>query len=188
MISWSNNLDLAEFYADALNKGFTNNASQHMMIDCFRNEREKQVWLLYYNGSAVGSVAAHSLDILPNAYRICARTCVFTDRLPFKQLRGLKYTCQEHQNITAQFFIPQCIEWAGRDKNLYITTHASEVGTQRLVHNIYCPALAETGCLTKEVELHYRGHLQTFWRVNVDVFYEQLTSKPRWSSPDFDAT
>jgi hypothetical protein len=188
VVPWSTELDLTEFYQDAERRGFTNNATQQMMVDCFRNEREKQVWILYYNGSAVGSVGSHSLDMLPNAYRICARTCVFTDELPFKQLRSLQYTCQEHQNITAQFFIPTCIEWAGRDKNLYITTHASDVGTQRLVHNIYCPALEKTGALIRECELEYRGHVQTFWRLNVDVFYDQLNSKPKWSNLYSDAT
>jgi hypothetical protein len=105
---------------------------------------------------------------------------VFTDQLPFTQLRTLNYTCQQHQNITAQFFIPKCIEWAGRDKNLYITSHPSDVGTQRLVHNIYCPALEKIGTLTKEAEIDYRGHTQTFWKLNVDVFYQQLDRLPRW--------
>lgn len=180
LIDWSEDLDLDQFYETAEKKGFYNNSSQKALIDCFLNEREKQVWILYYNEKAVGSVAAHSLDILPNAYRICARTCVFTDQLPFTQLRSLNYTCQQHQNITAQFFIPKCIEWAGRDKNLYITSHPSDIGTQRLVHNIYCPALEKIGTLTKEAEIDYRGHLQTFWKLNVDVFYQQLDRLPRW--------
>ena len=180
LIPWSDELDLTEFYAIAQHKGFENNSSKKMLVDCFESEREKQTWIFYYNNIAAGSVAAHSLDILPNAYRICARTCVFTDLLPFHQLRGLRYTCQQHQNITAQFFIPQCIEWAGRDKDLYITSHPSSVGTQKLVHNIYCPALVKTGALERTCELEYRGHLQTFWKLNVDVFYEQLNQLPRW--------
>jgi hypothetical protein len=151
-----------------------------MLIDCFDSEREKQLWIFYYNKIAAGSVEAHSLDILPNAYRICARTCVFTDLLPFHQLRSLKYTCQQHQNITAQFFIPQCIEWAGRNKDLYITSHSSPTGTQKLVHNLYCPALVKTGALERTCELEYRGHVQTFWKLNVDVFDKQLNQLPRW--------
>lgn len=180
IIEWSSDLNLTSFYAEAEKRGFHNNASQKMLVDCFTNEKEKQVWILLYNNNPVGSVAAHSLDILPNAYRICARTCVFTDKLPFHQLRSLNYTCQQHQNITAQFFIPKCIEWAGKDKDMYITSHASEIGTQRLVHNIYCPALEKTGVLAKEMEIEYRGHLQTFWKINVDVFYHQLNLLPRW--------
>jgi hypothetical protein len=188
MIPWSEDLDLTEFYYTAEQRGFENNSNQKLLVDCFRNEKKWQVWILYYNDRAVGSVAAHSLDFWPNSYRICARTCVFTDHLPFQQLRSLKYTCQRHQNITAQFFIPQCIEWAGADKDLYITSHPSQVGTQRLVHNIYCPALVETGALTNAHEKFYRGHLQTFWKLNVDVFQQQLNELPKWSSLDYNAT
>jgi hypothetical protein len=104
---------------------------------------------------------------------------VFTDLLPYHQLRALTYTIKQHQNITAQFFIPACIEWA-KDADLYISSHPSDVGTQRLVHKIYCPALVETGALERTCELEYRGHLQTFWKLNVDVFYEQLNQRPRW--------
>jgi hypothetical protein len=180
IIPWSSELNLTEFYATAAERGFINNSTQKRLIDNFSNEREFQTWILYYNDLAVGSVAAHSLDILPNSYRICARTCVFSDHLPLKQLRGLNYTIKQHQNVTAQYFIPKCIEWAGKDKNLYITSHASEVGTQRLVHKIYCPALEETGALKRTGELEYRGHLQTFWKLNVDIFLEQLNRYGRW--------
>ncbi len=178
MVPWSEELDLTDFYSTAKSRGFENNSSQQMLVDCFRNESAWQVWLLYYNNAAVGSVAAHSID---EGYRICARTCVFTDHLPFQQLRALKYTCQQHQNVTAQFFIPQCIEWAGVDKDLYITSHPSQVGTQRLVHSLYCPALVETGALTKSHERMYRGHVQTFWKLNTDTFLKQLNELPRWA-------
>ena len=73
IIPWSEDLDLTDFYRYCKDKGFINNASQKALIDCFRNEREWQVWILYYNDVAVGSVAAHSID---EGYRICARTCV----------------------------------------------------------------------------------------------------------------
>jgi hypothetical protein len=181
LIRWTEPLRLTEFYLEAERRGFENNANRKMLIDSLAKEQEWAVWILYYNNIAVGSVGAHSLPELgPNAYRICARTCVFTDMLPYKQLRGLKYTCQQHQNITAQFFIPQCIEWAGADKDLYITSHPSHIGTQRLVHNIYCPALVETGALERTCEMEYRGHTQTFWKLNVSVFLEQLNRLPRW--------
>jgi hypothetical protein len=180
LVSWSEELDLTDFYRRAADRGFENNSNQKILVDCFRREREWKVWILYYNEIAAGSVAAHSLDFLENSYRICARTCVMTDLLPKAHLRSLGYTCQQHQNATAQFFIPQCIEWAGQDKDLYITTHASEVGSQRLVHEIYCPALEKTGALKKSFEQEYRGHLQTFWKLNVDIFLEQLNRLPRW--------
>jgi hypothetical protein len=180
LVKWSPDLDLTEFYAEADRRGFVNNASRQMLIDSLTKECEWCVWILYYNNMAVGSVGAHSLPELGlNAYRICTRTCVFTDLLPYHQLRALTYTIKQHQNITAQFFIPACIEWA-KDADLYISSHPSDVGTQRLVHKIYCPALVETGALERTCELEYRGHLQTFWKLNVDVFYEQLNQRPRW--------
>lgn len=181
LVPWTDNLDLSEFYAEADNRGFVNNASQKAMVDCFKKEKEWKVWILYYNGIASGSVAAHSLPELgENAYRICARTCVFTNQLPLHQLRSVNYTIKQHQNATAQFYIPQCIEWAGTDKELYITSHPSSVGTQRLVHKIYCPALVTTGALYRTCELNYRGHVQTFWKLNVPVFLDQLEQYPRW--------
>ena len=84
IIPWSETLDLEAFYKQAEARGFANNSSQKALVDCFKNEREKQVWILFYKDVAVGSVAAHSFDEImgPNTYRIAARTCVFTDMLP----------------------------------------------------------------------------------------------------------
>jgi hypothetical protein len=75
--------------------------------------------------------------------------------------------------------MPACIEWVG-DHDMYITSHASEVGTQRLVHNIWGPALESTGALIRAFELAYRGHKQTFWKLDKDVFLNQLTKVERW--------
>ena len=47
VVEWSNNLDLTNFYSEATRRGFVNNASQKAMIDCFRNEREWNAWILY---------------------------------------------------------------------------------------------------------------------------------------------
>lgn len=176
MIPWSEDLDLTEFYADAERRGFVNNASQKMLVDCFRNEREWQVWLLYYNNKAVGSVAAHSIE---EGYRICARTCLFTDLLPQVTLRT-RNQIKTHQHYTAQLLMPTCIEWVG-DKDTYITSHPSEVGTQRLVHTIWGPTLESTGVLTKAFEKEYRGSMQTFWKVNTKVFLDQLNKVERWT-------
>ena len=181
IIPWTEDLNLTEFYAEADKRGFVNNNSQRTMIDCFRKEREWCVWILYYNDEAVGSVAAHSLPELgEDAYRICARTCVFTDRLPISTLRARGRTIQQHQNATAQFFIPACIEWCGVDSNMYISTNESPVASQRLVHKIYCPALVETGALSKHCAMIYRGHEQTFWKLNPVVFLNQLETYGRW--------
>lgn len=173
---FSEDLDLAEFYAEASARGFENNASQKAMVDCFQNERAWQVWILYYNDRAVGSVAAHSIE---EGYRICARTCVLTHLLPTDTLRT-RNQIATHQHITSQFFIPTCIEWVG-DADMYITTHPSDVGTQRLVHSIWAPQMQKTGVLTPAFEKHYRGHLQTFWKLNTKVFLDQLNQYPRWN-------
>jgi hypothetical protein len=173
VIPWSETLDLTDFYANATSRGFINNASQATMIDCFRNEHEWCVWILYYNDIAVGSVAAHSIE---EGYRICARTCVLSDLLPLNTLRT-RNQIVTHQHVTAQYLMPVCIAWA---KNpMYITSHPSEVGTQRLVHTVWGPSLEKTGVLARAFEREYRGHTQTFWKLNTDVFLEQL-AKVKW--------
>jgi hypothetical protein len=177
IIPWSEDLDLEEFYKEAGARGFVNNSSQKAMVDCFRSEARWNVWILYYNNRAVGSVAAHTIGDL--GYRICARTCVLTNHLPKITLRTLNQI-KTHQHVTAQFFMPACIEWVG-DHDMYITSHASEVGTQRLVHNIWGPALESTGVLTRAFEHQYRGHKQTFWKVNKEVFLDQLSKVKRWT-------
>ena len=182
LVKWSPDLDLDSFYQEAAARGFENNSNQRVMVDCFANEKEFQLWILYQNDRAVGSGAIHSLDILgPNAYRICARTCAFAEARPANGLLTLNRMMSEHQHITAQFFMPKFIEWTGKDKDLYISSHPSQVGTQRLVHNRWCPALVKTGALERTCDLVYRGHLQTFWKLNVDVFLNQLSMYPRWN-------
>jgi hypothetical protein len=182
LIPWSSDLDLSAFYAEAERCGFTNNSSQQVMVDCFAKEERSCVWILYRDDRAVGSVAAHSLPELGlNSYRICARTCIFADARPIHALGTANRQIKEHQNLTAQFFIPMCIEWCGADSNMYISSHPSEVGKQRPVHNIYCPTLVKTGTLERTCELEYRGHLQTFWKLKVNTFLTQLNQYPRWN-------
>ena len=173
IIPWSESLDLTDFYQYANAKGFVNNSNQQAMVDCFRHEREWQVWILYYDDIAVGSVAAHSID---EGYRICARTCVLSDLLPLNTLRT-RNQIATHQHYTAQYLMPACISWA-KDP-MYITSHPSGIGTQRLVHTVWGPTLEKTGVLTRAFEKEYRGHMQTFWKVNADVFLEQL-EKVKW--------
>jgi hypothetical protein len=183
IIPWSSELDLADFYNAAAAKGFKNNSSQELMINCFYKEKKWQAWILYHNDIAVGSVVAHSLDCLPNAFRICARTCILTNHLtgPYGNALRTKRVITEHQNPTAQFFIPTCIEWCDNDADLYITTNASTVASQRRVNNIFAPLLEKTGVLELAHVLEYRGHKQNFWKLNVDRFYNQLNKYERWS-------
>jgi len=175
IIPWSKDLDLTNFYHYCNVKGFVNNASQKEMVDCFRNEREWQVWILYYNDVAVGSVAAHSID---EGYRICARTCVLSNLLPLNTLRT-RNQIATHNHVTAQFFMPVCIEWVNNKGDIYITSHPSEIGTQRMVHNVWAPTMERVGVINKAFEKEYRGHIQTFWKLNSSVFLEQL-EKYKW--------
>lgn len=183
MVPWNKDLDLSEFYRRAKEKGYENNKDQKSLVDCFNNEREKQVWILYNDLAPIGSVASHSLDVMgDDSYRICARTCVLTDMVSGTYGQGLRTSSviTDHQNPTAQFFIPQCIEWAGRNKKLYITSNDSKYGSQRLVHRIFCPLLESQGVLTKAAVKEYRGLEQTFWLLDVEQFYNQLEKFPRW--------
>ncbi len=181
IVPWSEELDLAEFYKEAKRRNFLNNSSQKAMIDCFRNEREWAVWILYYNNRAVGSVAAHSFDDImgEGAYRIAARTCVFTDLIPINTLRT-RNQIVTHQHITSQFLIPTCITWAPTRSNLYITSNENSVGTQQLVHKIFGPAMEETGQMTKIKQVKYRGTEQTVWQLHPAKFLEELGRYPRW--------
>jgi len=180
LIPWTPDLDLADFYTEAGRRGFTNNESQFAMVERIQRERKWAIWILYQNDRAIGSVAAHTLDLLPNAYRICTRTCTFAEARPSHGLITTRRLIEQHQNLTAQFFIPACIEWCGQDSDMYISSHASAVGTQRIVHNIYCPTLERIGTLSRIGDYMYRGHTQTFWKLNTEVFLNQLTKYPRF--------
>jgi hypothetical protein len=184
IVPWSQELDLTSFYKDAESRGFLNNASQKMLVDSIAKEREWAVWLLYFENQPVGSVAAHSFeDVMgPNSYRIAARTCVFTDKLsgPYSNALRTISVITKHQNPTAQFLIPACIEWCPKGANLYITSNESKVGTQRRVHNIFGPALEKQGVMKREKEVFYRGTLQTVWKFNPEIFYQQINKFTRW--------
>lgn len=180
IISWSPNLDLTEFYAIATLKGFENNSSQKMLVDSLANEKEWCVWILYYNNKAIGSVGAHSFpEMGSNAYRIAVRTCVFTDMIPTHTLRT-KNQIVTHQHVTSQFLIPVCIDWAPANSKLYITSNENSVGTQRLVHRIFAPAMETTGQMKRVTEIEYRGTNQTVWELFPDKFLEQLGKYSRW--------
>lgn len=184
IIPWSADLDLSTFYAEATARGFANNATQKMLVESFKNEREKQVWILYHNNEPVGSVAAHSFDDVmgPNTYRIAVRTCVFTDKISGTYGNALrtKSVITENQNPTAQFLIPACIDWAPKGSRLFITSNESPVGTQRRVHNIFGPLMERQGMMKRIKEVEYRGHIQTVWELFPDKFYEVLNKHPRW--------
>ena len=181
IVPYSETLDLTEFYTEADQRGFKNNSSKKMLVDSFVNEKEWQVWILYFDDKAVGSVAAHSFEEImgPNSYRIAARTCVFTDKLPTNTLRT-RNQIVTHQHVTSQFLIPTCIQWAPKDSRLFITSNESEVGTQRLVHKIFAPAMEETGQMKKIKDVFYRKTWQTVWELFPDKFMQELKKNKRW--------
>lgn len=152
------------------------------MIDCLRNEKEWAAWILYQDNKAMGSVAAHSFDNImgPNSYRICVRTCILPHERKYKAVISAKRAIAEHQNLTSQYFIPQCIKWAGEDKNLYITSNENSSGSQKMVHTIFFPTLAKTGIMEKVGDVFYRGTDQTVWKLNTKQFLEELKTAPKW--------
>ena len=180
IVPWSEDLNLAEFYATAEAKGFTNNASQKMLVDSLAKEKSWAVWILYYYDKAVGSVAAHSFpEMGGDAFRIAARTCVFSDQIPIPSIRT-RNQIVTHQHITSQFLIPACIEWTPPWANLYITSNENSTGTQRLVHNIFGPAMEASGQMKRIKNIEYRGTQQTVWELYANKFLEELDKYPRW--------
>lgn len=180
LIPFSDTIDLAEFYSEAERRGFKNNSSRQMLVDSIASEREWRAWILYCNNEIVGTTAAHSFDEMgKDSYRIAVRSCAFTDRMPIKRLRT-RTGIIEHQHVSPQFFMTAGIEWAGKDKNFYITSNKNSWGTQQRVHRTWAPTLAKTGCLENCGEIFYRGVEQTVWKVSVDVFYSQLEKYGRW--------
>ena len=177
---WSEKLDLSSFYKEAQEKGFNNNNSQKVMIDCFKNENRWSAWILYEDKNPIGSVAAHSFDDVmgPGSYRVLARCCVLKGSRKSGGMMTAGVAIGQHQNITDQFFLPRCIEWAGN--NIYATSNESTVASQRFVHRTYFPTLENIGIVEKIKNVHYRGTDQTVWKINVDEFFKNLNRYPRW--------
>lgn len=180
MVEFSDNLDLSSFYTEAKNRGYDNNSSQRNMIDCFKREKVWNAWIVYKNNEPCGSVACHTLNIMgENSYRICARTCFFTEYGPYTGVQT-RNKIRTHQHVTSQLFIPVMIKWLGLDKELYITTNNSTIASQRMVHTIWAPEMFKMGLLSKVADIDYRGHVQTFWKLNSELFLADLEKYPTW--------
>ena len=180
---YNENLDLSDYYRLAHERGFYNNDTKEKLIDTWSHMDRWKLWFVYYNEQIVGSVVSHSLEelgILGDAYRIAVRTCSFEDLT--KNRLGLKTAnsvINRHQTITGQILFPLCIEWAGRDKDLYISSNENDTGTQKIVHRRYCPGLQKIGVVEPPIDLEYRGAIQSFWKFNVATYYSQLKTD-RW--------
>lgn len=181
IVPWSPELDLTDFYSTAEAKGFTNNSTQKMLVDSIAKEKVWAVWILYYYDKAVGSVAAHSFpEMGEDAFRIAARTCVFSDHIPIPSIRT-RNQIVTHQHVTSQFLIPTCIEWCPPWANLYITSNENSAGTQRLVHNIFAPAMEASGQMKRIKDIEYRGTTQTVWELYPTIFLSELKKYPQWN-------
>ena len=182
LVPWREDLDLDEFYAEASRRGVDNNSSQKRMVDFLNAEDHWGAWVLYQNSRAMGFVSAHSFNNVmgPNSYRICVRTCILPHERKYKAVISARRAIAEHQNLTSQYFIPQCIEWAGKDNNLYITSNENSDGSQKLVHTIFFPTLEKTGVMTRISDIHYRNTDQTVWQLNTKQFLEELAAAPKW--------
>jgi hypothetical protein len=180
VVEWREDLDLTAFYKEAEEKGFANNSSQRVMIDCFRNEQKWNAWILYEDSNAIGSVAAHSFDDVmgPGSYRILTRCCVLRGARSSGGMMTANVAIGQHQNLTDQFLLPACINWAGN--NVYATSNESKVASQRFVHRTYFPTLEKIGVVEKVKDVFYRGTEQTVWKIHVNNFYENLNRYPRW--------
>jgi len=180
LLEWNDKLDLSSFYKEATEKGFNNNSSQQAMIECFRNEYKWNAWILYQDDIAIGSVAAHSFDDVmgQDSYRVLTRCCILRGARNGGGMMTANVAIGQHQNLTDQFLLPQCIEWAGN--NVYATSNESKIASQRFVHRTYFPTLEKIGVVKKVKDVFYRGTDQTVWKINVDLFYENLNRYPRW--------
>ena len=104
---------------------------------------------------------------------------MFSDQIPIPSIRT-RNQIVTHQHVTSQFLIPACIEWTPPWADLYITSNESSVGTQRLVHNIFGPAMETTGQMKRIKDIEYRGTQQTVWQLFPTKFLEELEKYPRW--------
>lgn len=184
---YNNDIDLSDFYKEAEKKKFYNNSSQEMLIDYISKYEDAKLWLLLYDKKVVGTVVAHRLRELgilgKDAYRIGARTCVLTHLIGKQRVKSLKGKTDIHYSHASQFLLPACIEGVGKDKPLYLSTHTGNIGSQNKVHNFWAKHFHIAGVLENPIELDYRGSFQTFWKVNVDKFYETLRLS-RWSEAE----
>jgi hypothetical protein len=184
--SYNGTQDLSDWYIAANNKKYYNNSNSEMLLNFLDTEDDAKLFLLYYKNKIVGNVATHKLTSLgilgKNAYRIAARVCVIHDLIDgqrkFKSLRSVKHHIN-HDHVAAQFLFPACIEYAGRNNSLYISTHVSKIASQRAVHERWAPYWQSIKLLDSPIELEYRGTFQSFWKLNVDYFYKTLKEQ-RW--------
>lgn len=180
------NQDLTQWFKAAESKKYYNNSSPEMLFRLLETEECARLFLLYYKDNVVGNVIAHKIKTLnilgKDAYRIAARLCVISDLIDgdreFKTLRSVNEGIN-HDHVSAQFLYPACIEYAGRNNPLYISTLDDPVASQKVIHKRWAPYWHKMGILDSPIELEYRKKFQSFWKFNVDEFYKTLKLQ-RW--------
>lgn len=181
-----NNQDLTDWFKAAEQKGYYNNSNPKLLFSYLDTEEDAKLFLLYYKDRVVGNVAVHKLTTLgilgKDAYRIAARLCVISDLIDgdrgFTSLRSVNGKIN-HDHVSAQFLYPACIEYAGRNKPLYISSIDDPVASQRAIHRRWAPYWHRMGILDAPIELEYRKKFQSFWKFNVEKFYSTLKEQ-RW--------
>jgi len=178
---WNPDLDLSFFYKECKKRGHINNSSKKQMIDCFKNEKHWNVWILYHYNTPIGSVAAHSFDDVmgENSYRILTRTCALSKYAPITGLLTKNKMILEHQHFTAQFFLETCVKWCKSDR-LYSTSNYSDCASQKIVNRLYFPTLAKKNLVEFVKTQNYRGLPQNIWKINHEAFLADLNRYPRW--------
>ncbi len=181
LFEYSPNLDLSSFYLESKKRGLENNCSQAAMFDCFRNEKSWNGWLVEYENKYIGGVCIHSFDEVmgSNSYRIYARACFHTE-LSAKPTGYMSDHFKKLQNVGLQLFTPVSIAWAGLDKKFYGSSNSRDVGSSRMVNDVWFPRLADKGIFTKVCEIEYRGHLQNIWQLNVNEYLNQIRQVHHW--------
>ena len=48
------------------------------------------------------------------------------------------------------------------------------------MHSIVAPTLESTGVYTRITDIDYRGTRQTVWRINSDIYFDQLQHVKAW--------
>jgi hypothetical protein len=180
IVQWHKGIDLTEYYAGAEAVGHVNNASQKMLIDCFNNEREFVLNLLYEDDTIIGTQIIHTFDeVGPNAWR-AGRTSLIKKPPDEIRLSGMSQI-SKLQNYTDQFFHSTAIKFVTeRNGELYSTTNANPEGSQSLVNKIYFPKLAKMGIVENLGEMDYRYTKQTLWKFNFERFWELYNLFPKW--------
>jgi len=174
---WQEGIDLTDYYARAEAKGFVNNASREMLIDCFNNEREMHLFLLYEDDTIIGTQVLHTFDELgPNAWR-AGRTSLLVP--PLGKGRSI---ITKFQNHTDQFLHPAVIKFVTeRNGELYSTTNMNPEAKQNQSHLIYFPLLEKMGVVDKVKDMEYRYTKQSVWKFNFNRFWELYNLFPKWN-------